>query len=147
MRESGFASTGPNFAKSTLGHSSSVNGNAPPVAAPVDAGAGALLNTPFTKACTSPGRIRPFGPLPVTFVRSTPSSRANLRTEGLACGLKEAGSAVGSKGTGPIRVGSAGGTKGASSSRPETLAVVAAAGASDVFAAGAGVASAAGDGA
>jgi len=34
MRERALSSTGPNLAKSTLGHSSSVNGNAPPVAAP-----------------------------------------------------------------------------------------------------------------
>src|SRR5437870_6296938 len=31
--------------------------------------------------------MRPFGPEPLTRTRSTPSSRANLRTEGLACGV------------------------------------------------------------
>src|SRR5258708_33978261 len=39
----------------------------------------------FTKARTSSGRIRPFGPEPLTWLRSTPSSRAKRRTEGEAC--------------------------------------------------------------
>src|SRR5688572_28364608 len=43
--------------------------------------------------------MRPLGPLPWTADRSTPSSRANLRTDGLACGLVPA-SSCGSRGTG-----------------------------------------------
>src|SRR5258706_8823276 len=31
--------------------------------------------------------MRPWGPDPLTRMRSTPSSRANLRTDGLACGV------------------------------------------------------------
>ena len=54
----------------------------------LDRGRGAFLTArPLTKPCTSACRMRPFGPLPCTRARSTPSSRANLRTEGLACGL------------------------------------------------------------
>jgi len=83
MRDSGFTSTGPNFAKSTSGQEGRLKGSAPPAFA---AGADALApcSTPFTKACTSDCRMRPFGPLPRSLVRSTPSSRANLRTDGLA---------------------------------------------------------------
>ena len=39
----------------------------------------------FTNAARPSCEMRPFGPLPVTCARSTPSSRANLRTEGDAC--------------------------------------------------------------
>src|ERR1043166_2318064 len=75
MRPSGLTSTAPNFAKSTSG----TFGNAPPVAgAPV-------LSACLTQALTSSAVTRAFGPLPLTAGRSTPSSRANLRTEGLAC--------------------------------------------------------------
>src|SRR5678816_3871867 len=44
-------------------------------------------------------RDRPLGPLAGTWGRSTPSSRANLRTEGLACGFAPI-SSWGSRGTG-----------------------------------------------
>ena len=56
--------------------------------------------TPLTKPCTSCCVTRPLGPLPLTLVRSTPSSRANFRMLGLACGLKVADSNTGSNGTG-----------------------------------------------
>ena len=50
----------------------------------------ALLASPFitalVKACTSSCVMRPFGPEPFTSSSGTPSSRANLRTEGEACG-------------------------------------------------------------
>src|SRR5260221_3254474 len=84
MRDRGFASTGPNFAKSTCGHSGRSR-KSPPRAA--TATAGAPLITPFTNSWTSACVMRPFGPEPLTLARSTPSSRANLRTEGLACGV------------------------------------------------------------
>src|SRR5438309_11333859 len=85
MRDSGFASTGPNFAKSNCGHSGRSR-TSPPRAATA-ATAGAPLITPFTNSWTSACVMRPFGPEPLTRTRSTPSSRANLRTEGLACGV------------------------------------------------------------
>ena len=58
--------------------------------------------TPLTKPCTSSCSTRPLGPLPPTFARSTPSSRANLRTDGLACG-REVVASFGSAGTGLVR--------------------------------------------
>ena len=44
------------------------------------------LITALVKACTSSWVMRPFGPVPFTSSSGTPSSRANLRTEGEACG-------------------------------------------------------------
>src|SRR4051812_50121757 len=38
--------------------------------------------------------MRPFSPLPLTLPRSTPSSRANLRTEGDACALPKLVSSI-----------------------------------------------------
>jgi len=105
MRDSGFVSTGPNFAKSTSGQAGKLNGSAPPRgAARCEAGPGAppCAMTPLTKACTSSCSTRPFGPLPRTWARSTPSSRANLRTDGLACAFVAAAS-CGSAGTGSRR--------------------------------------------
>src|SRR5687768_8228293 len=101
MRERGFDSTGPNLAKSTSGHAGKLNGSAAPALAAT--GAGAFAKAPLTKACTSECRIRPLGPLPCTRPRSTPSSRANLRTEGLAWGLVSV-SSRGSRGTGGAAV-------------------------------------------
>ncbi len=53
--------------------------------------------TIFTKALTSSSRMRPFSPLPRTLPRFTPSSRANLRTEGLACAAPKLCSSIGGK--------------------------------------------------
>src|SRR5688572_8696273 len=103
MRESGFTSTGPNLAKSTSGHGGTLNGSAPPPRAT----AGAPLpdeSALFTNPCTSACRTRPLGPDPGTRDRSTPSSRANLRTDGLACGLVPV-SSCGSRGTGRVAAG------------------------------------------
>src|SRR2546429_6827883 len=41
--------------------------------------------------------MRPLKPWPMTRARSTPSSRANLRTEGPACALENPGSSIGAK--------------------------------------------------
>src|SRR5208282_598731 len=59
------------------------------------AGCGARLNgkplprgcasSLLTNACTSSLRMRCLGPWPATLVKSTPSSRAKRRTDGLAC--------------------------------------------------------------
>ena len=40
---------------------------------------------PFRKLRTSSWVTRPFSPVPLTLVRSMPSSRASRRTDGLAC--------------------------------------------------------------
>ncbi len=62
----------------------------------------------FTKSRTSSMRIRPRGPRPVTFVRSTPSSLANrLSTAGLAWKSRKrvgasAGRDAGGGGTGDL---------------------------------------------
>src|SRR5258706_315477 len=102
MRDGGWARAGSNFGKSTWGHGGRLKGSAPP---PLDlepaaaAAAGPRARAPLTNACTSACRMRPFGPLACTRVRSAPSSGANLRTEGLACGFA-AVSSRGSAGTG-----------------------------------------------
>ena len=60
-------------------------------------------------AVTSSLRIRPLGPEPVTSPRSTPSSRAKRRTDGLACTrLPRTTSADGSAGGGLGSAGAAG---------------------------------------
>src|SRR6478672_5846916 len=81
MRESGWVSVGPNLLKSSDGHGSRFM-PAPPPAAGLAAGPAAKAL--FTKPCTSCWVTRPFGPEPLTWFRSTPSSRANLRTDGEA---------------------------------------------------------------
>ena len=100
MRDSSLRSTGPNFAKSTFGQGSRPGRPRPPWPP-----AGALAAcarvcrppaiTPLTKPCTSSCVMRPFGPEPFTSSSGTPSSRANLRIVGEACGSAPCG-AVGS---------------------------------------------------
>jgi hypothetical protein len=85
-RDSGLISTGPNFAKSTTGTA----GKAGPVLT-------APLITDFTNCLTSSSSTRPFWPEPFTRPRSTPSSRANLRTEGLAWARANVDSSIGGK--------------------------------------------------
>src|SRR5690348_17237349 len=70
--------------------------------------------TSFTNALTSSSRMRPLSPLPRTLPRFTPSSRANLRTDGLACAvLKLVSSMAGSE-----RIGSVCDTVCAGAGRP-----------------------------
>src|SRR6266853_135560 len=61
--------------------------------------------------------MRPFGPEPLTRMSSTPSSRANLRTEGLACGVAP-GPGTDVLGIGSIRpaAGAAGASAGTAAS-------------------------------
>src|SRR3954471_8950065 len=97
MRESGLDSTRPNLEKSTSGHGGKLNGSEPP---DLETCEGVFPESaPFTNACTSACRMRPFGPVAATRVRSTPSSRANLRTDGDAWGFAPV-SSCGSRGTG-----------------------------------------------
>src|SRR3954462_15299302 len=97
MRESGLDSTGPNLEKSTSGHAGKLNGSEPP---DLETCEGVFPESaPFTNACTSACRMRPFGPLAATRVRSTPSSPANLRTDGDEWGFAPV-SSCGSRGTG-----------------------------------------------
>ena len=85
MRESGCNSVSPNLLKSSDGQGKSDMPMPPP---PPAAGAALLPDiTPLTKPCTSSSSILPLGPEPCTRESSTPSSRANLRTDGEACGF------------------------------------------------------------
>src|SRR5271156_6515479 len=94
MRDSGLVSTGPNSEKSIAG----MTGRPPPPPAGARAVAGAgVANEVFTKPLTSSCVIRPLNPLPFTRVRSTPSSRANLRTDGPACACEKPGSLIGGR--------------------------------------------------
>src|SRR5690242_3759018 len=88
MRVSGCTSTGPNFEKSCAGTSGipAPAGGDPPRTPPSAAG-------PRTPAITSSLVIRPFGPVPDSAVRSSPSSRASRRTPGLACTPSKSASA------------------------------------------------------
>src|SRR5690606_33583334 len=74
-----------------------------PSPAPSSCACAGFATTDFTKATTSSRRIRCFGPVPVTRARSTPSSRANWRTDGDACGLSTGTPPRISTGTGWLR--------------------------------------------
>src|SRR5258708_10802499 len=94
MRDRGLVSTGPNSEKSIAG----MTGRPPPPPAGARAAAGAgaaseLFTNPLTSSCV----IRPLKPLPLTRVRSTPSSRANLRTDGPAWAAENPGSLIGGR--------------------------------------------------
>src|SRR5580658_4018683 len=94
MRDSGLVSTGPNSEKSIAG----MTGRPPPPPAGARAVAGAgAANEVFTKPLTSSCVMRPLNPLPFTRPRSTPSSRANLRTDGPACARENPGSLIGGR--------------------------------------------------
>ena len=80
--DSGLASISPNLAKSTCGQGSRSRPPPAPAARPAVPPASACL----TNFCTSSRVMRPLRSLPLTLNRSTPSSRANRRTAGLACG-------------------------------------------------------------
>ena len=90
-RVRGLSSIGPNFAKSTTGTRGS------PEPAPAAAAGAWPLSARLTHAFTSACRTRFFGPVPVTRPRSTPSSRATSRTDGLACTRAKPASATGLK--------------------------------------------------
>src|SRR4029077_11378916 len=70
-------SIGPYLAKSTFGQGSRLKPALSGVLGVDVAAAGALV-----KLATSPGRIRPRRPLPLTWRKSMPRSRASLRTDG-----------------------------------------------------------------
>ncbi len=113
--DSGFDSISPNLEKSICGHGSRFS-PAPP---PLDAARGAAppASACLTKFCTSSRVMRPLRSLPLTLNRSTPSSRANRRTAGLACGTfsgitVSAPNATGGD-CGPIRSGSTSGASAA----------------------------------
>jgi len=79
--DSGRVSTSPNLEKSTCGQGSRFSPAPPPLPRAEAPPASAAL----TKFCTSSLVMRPLRPLPVlSRPRSTPSSRANRRTDGLA---------------------------------------------------------------
>ena len=74
MRDNGSVSMRPYFAKSTLGTAGSALAAPPPPC---------MIS--LTNALTSSAVTRPLAPEPRTRPRSTPSSRASLRTDGPAC--------------------------------------------------------------
>ena len=121
MRVSGRRSIGPKAAKSTWGTA----GSAPPETA------AAPVISCLTCALTSSAVIRPLSPVPVTRARSTPSSRANRRTEGPACAREKPGSSM----TGDAAASAAGGVTAVAAGRG-VVAAAAAGGAG--LAAGAG---------
>ena len=82
MRDSGLISTAPNCAKSTTGTLGSARDRR--------RGAAARVSIPLTCAFTSSWVMRPLTPVPLILPRSAPSSRANLRTDGLAYALENA---------------------------------------------------------
>src|SRR4249920_1490395 len=86
IRDSGLLSIAPNLLKSTLGQGSKPSASPLPVVAAAGPAVAPLI-TPLPNFWTSSWRIRSFGPVPFTRDRSTPSSRANARTEGEACAL------------------------------------------------------------
>ncbi|MPM78422.1 hypothetical protein SDC9_125433 [bioreactor metagenome] len=100
MRERSLRSTAPNLAKSTFGHGSRSRPTPepePPFGATADCAlvCTAPVITCLVKACTSSAVIRPLLPVPFTSSSGTPSSRANLRTEGDAYGKLPDGGTVG----------------------------------------------------
>src|SRR5256885_10729724 len=100
MRDRSLRSTGPNLAKSTLGQGSRSR-PAPPPEPPLGAVAAWALvctvpaMTDLVKAWMSSAVMRPLLPEPLTSSSGTPSSRANLRTEGDAWGSLPVGATVG----------------------------------------------------
>src|SRR5205814_1160102 len=90
MRDSGSTAVGPNCAKSTAGTAGSAGHtvSVPPPPPP---------SAPLTNALTSSWVMRSLKPCPVTRPRSTPSSRANWRTEGPAWARENPGSSMGAR--------------------------------------------------
>ena len=90
MRDKGLVSIAPNLAKSTFGHG---NKSSPVPDMPATGALAACAVvwvapaiTAWVKVWMSSCVMRPLGPEPLTALRGTPSSRANLRTLGLAWG-------------------------------------------------------------
>src|SRR5690606_9283498 len=101
MRDRSLRSTGPNLAKSTLGHGSRSRPAPEPPAGALAAWAwvcAAPLMTAWVNFWTSSCVMRPLRPEPLTSSSGTPSSRANLRTDGEAWGSAPLGALVGSCG-------------------------------------------------
>src|SRR6185312_964208 len=97
MRVSGLTSVGPNCEKSTAGTAGQRASRPPaPARAPAAAPPAApLVSTRLTNAFTSSCVMRPLKPVPPTAARFTPSSRASLRMEGLACACAKPFSSMG----------------------------------------------------
>ncbi len=89
IRDSGFVSTGPNFAKSTVGHGSRLS--APPPVPRRRRAPPRRPSRPSRTAARPPAGCGRSVRCPSRCARSTPSSRANLRTDGDACAAVNAG--------------------------------------------------------
>ena len=59
----------------------------------------------LTKILISSFKILDFGPVPVTSIRLTPNSLANLRTEGLAWAVENCCSSMGGKAPATFKIG------------------------------------------
>src|SRR5690606_41586550 len=95
----------PNFEKSISGTLGRAAAPPPPAAA--------AAGVPDASACltndlTSSGVMRDFGPVPLTRLRSTPSSRANLRSDGLAYARAKPASSMGGRPAGALADAGAG---------------------------------------
>ncbi|MNT76617.1 hypothetical protein D3C72_2156480 [compost metagenome] len=98
MRDKSLRSTAPNLLKSTFGHGSRSMPTPEPPAGALAAWAlvcTAPVITCLVKFCTSSAVMRPLLPEPLTSSSGTPSSRANLRTDGDAYGRLPVGATVG----------------------------------------------------
>src|SRR3546814_740719 len=93
MRDNGLVSMEPNLPKSTLGQPSTLKPPSPAAAAETDVPP-PTASAPLTYCWTSSLVIRFLAPEPVTAARLTPNSRANLRTEGEACGKLRRGTSA-----------------------------------------------------
>ena len=139
MRPNSLRSIGPNLAKSTLGQGISPSAAPSPPAGALAAWAlvcAAPAITDLVNACTSSWVMRPLLPEPLTSSSGTPSSRANLRTEGEACGTLTgaavglcAGTARAAAGVGAVVAAATGATWAAGALAATATAAEAAAGA------------------
>ncbi len=132
IRDRSLRSTAPNLVKSTFGQGKRPRASPPPAAALGALAACALvwvapLITALVKDCTSSCVMRPLGPEPFSSSSGTPSSRANLRTEGEACGSTAPTAAVGLwAGTAPADATAIGAAEDAATAGAATLAAGAA---------------------
>ena len=122
--DSGRLSISPKRAKSTFGHGTRRARRLPPFSTPTVIALSvtepvAPANIDFTNACTSSLAMRPPRAVPCTRARSTPSSRANTRTAGEACGTLSGATAAASKATGGVR------GPAISGSRPRSISITA----------------------
>ena len=94
IRDNGSVLTGPYCAKSTAGTAGKAVVPGAAVAAAAVVADGVPESDALTKLLMSSWVMRLLKPCPLTRARSTPSSRAKARTEGLACARENPGSSM-----------------------------------------------------